>query len=79
MLQYLRSHHTINIKLILLKTNLWIKVVQSYGMEFYFNVSNDKTVSQILNYYNYLKFSSNEKLMIDVSQNKTSFNFKINC
>ena len=62
MLQYLRSHHTINIKLILLKTNVWIKVVQSYGMEFYFNVSNDKTVSQILNYYNYLKFSSNEKL-----------------
>ncbi len=63
MLEYLKNNCPENIKLIPFQTDLGIKVGQSYGNEFYFDVKSGKTASQIINYYNYLDLSSsNDKL-----------------
>lgn len=63
MLEYLKNNCPENIKLIPFQTDLGIRVGQSYGNEFYFDVKSGKTASQILNYYDYLDFSfSNDNL-----------------
>lgn len=63
MLEYLKNNCPQNIRLIPLQTDLGIRVGSSYGNEFYFDVKSGKTASKILDYYDYLDFSSsNDKL-----------------